>query len=76
MTLKNVSEYSLTKVIIIFQLNTFLFHEFIALLISFHIEWVTDIRSFPVSRRYQHINKEAFEFHISGIKDAILTENV
>jgi hypothetical protein len=70
MTLKNVSEYSLTKVIIIFQLNTSLFHEFIALLISFHIEWVADIKSFPVSKRYQHLNKEAFEFRVSSIKDA------
>jgi uncharacterized protein (DUF488 family) len=35
--------------------------EFIALLKSFQIECVADIRSFPGSRRYPHFNKEALE---------------
>ena len=35
--------------------------EFIAMLKSFQIEWVADIRSFPGSRRYPHFNKEALE---------------
>lgn len=35
--------------------------EFIAMLKSFHIELVADIRSFPGSRRYLHFNKEALE---------------
>src|SRR3954463_2325881 len=33
--------------------------EFIAMLRSFQIELVVDIRSFPGSRRYPHFNKEA-----------------
>lgn len=35
--------------------------EFITMLKSFQIGWVTDIRSFPGSRRYPHFNKEALE---------------
>ena len=35
--------------------------EFIAMLISFQIKLVVDIRSFPGSRRYPHFNKEALE---------------
>jgi len=35
--------------------------EFIDILISFHIECLVDIRSFPGSRRYPHFNKEALE---------------
>ena len=35
--------------------------EFIAILTSFQIECVADIRSFPGSRRYPHFNKEALE---------------
>src|SRR5674476_657767 len=35
--------------------------EFIDSLISFHIECLVDIRSFPGSRRYPHFNKEALE---------------
>ena len=35
--------------------------ELIALLKSFQIECVADIRSFPGSRRYPHFNKEALE---------------
>jgi len=34
------------------------FGEFVAMLKSFNIECVTDIRSFPGSRRYPHFNKE------------------
>jgi len=35
--------------------------EFIAMLRSFQIELLADIRSFPGSRRYPHFNKEALE---------------
>ncbi|MBK5270525.1 MAG: DUF488 domain-containing protein, partial [Bacteroidia bacterium] len=35
--------------------------ELIAMLKSFQIELVADIRSFPGSRRYPHFNKEALE---------------
>ncbi|QEC69149.1 DUF488 domain-containing protein [Panacibacter ginsenosidivorans] len=35
--------------------------EFIAMLKSFQIELLADIRSFPGSRRYPHFNKEALE---------------
>src|SRR5882762_8332453 len=35
--------------------------EFIAMLQSFGIELVADIRSFPGSNRYPHFNKEALE---------------
>ncbi len=38
--------------------------EFIAMLLSFQIELVVDIRSFPGSRRYPHFNKEALEVSI------------
>lgn len=38
--------------------------EFIAMLESFNIELVTDIRSFPGSRRYPHFNKEALEISL------------
>jgi uncharacterized protein (DUF488 family) len=38
--------------------------EFIALLKSFEIECVLDIRSFPGSRRYPHFNKEALEISL------------
>jgi len=43
---------------------------FIAMLQSFHIEVVADIRSFPGSRRYPHFNKEALEISLpaNGIK--------
>lgn len=37
------------------------FDEFIALLNSFQIECVADIRSYPGSRRYPHFNKRALE---------------
>jgi len=39
--------------------------EFIALLKSFQIECVVDIRSFPGSRRYPYFNKEALEISLS-----------
>jgi len=35
--------------------------EFIAMLQSFQIELIADIRSFPGSRRYPHFNKESLE---------------
>jgi len=43
---------------------------FIAMLQSFHIEVVADIRSFPGSRRYPHFNKEALGISLlaNGIK--------
>ena len=37
------------------------FEEFVAMLKSFQIELVADIRSFPGSRRYPHFNKEILE---------------
>ena len=37
---------------------------FIAMLRSFKIEQVADIRSFPGSRRYPHFNKEALEISL------------
>ncbi|HEY6974971.1 MAG TPA: DUF488 domain-containing protein [Chitinophagaceae bacterium] len=45
-------------------------NHFIAMLQSFQIEVVTDIRSFPGSRRYPHFNKEALEISLpaNGIK--------
>ena len=41
--------------------STHPFEEFIAMLKSFQIELVADIRSFPGSRRYPHFNKEILE---------------
>jgi uncharacterized protein (DUF488 family) len=41
---------------------------FIAMLQSFNIELVADIRSFPVSRRYPHFNKEDLEISLSAKK--------
>src|ERR1700730_7615522 len=38
--------------------------EFIAMLKSFQIELVADIRSFAGSRRYPHFNKEALEISL------------
>ena len=38
--------------------------EFIAMLKSFQIEIVADIRSFPGSRRYPHFNKEALSISL------------
>src|SRR6476659_732770 len=35
--------------------------EFLALLHSFHITLLVDIRNYPGSRRYPHFNKEALE---------------
>lgn len=37
------------------------FEEFVAMLDSFHIELVADIRSFPGSRKFPQYNKEALE---------------
>jgi uncharacterized protein (DUF488 family) len=41
---------------------------FIAMLQSFNIEVVADIRSFPGSRRYPHFNKEALEISLPANK--------
>jgi len=38
--------------------------EFIKLLISFNIQMVADIRSFPGSRKYPQYNKEALEISL------------
>jgi len=38
--------------------------EFMAMLKSFQIELVADIRSFPGSRRYPHFNKEALQISL------------
>jgi uncharacterized protein (DUF488 family) len=40
--------------------------EFIAILKSFKIECIADIRSYPGSRRYPHFNKEALEITLPG----------
>ena len=40
--------------------------EFIALLQSFQIELVVDIRSFPGSRRYPHFNKESLKISLTA----------
>jgi len=42
--------------------------EFVAMLKSFQIELVVDIRSFPGSRRYPHFNKEALAISLPGNK--------
>jgi uncharacterized protein (DUF488 family) len=42
--------------------------EFIAMLHSFQIELVVDIRSFPGSKRYPHFNKEALEISLTANK--------
>jgi len=39
--------------------------EFVAMLKSFQIELVADIRSFPGSRRFPHFNKETLEVTLS-----------
>ena len=44
--------------------STHTLDEFIAMLRSFQIELVVDIRSFPGSRRYPHFNKEALEISL------------
>lgn len=44
--------------------STHTLDEFIAILRSFQIELVVDIRSFPGSRRYPHFNKEALEISL------------
>ena len=41
--------------------STHPFEEFVAMLKSFEIELIADIRSFPGSRRYPHFNKEILE---------------
>jgi uncharacterized protein (DUF488 family) len=43
-------------------------NEFIALLKSFQIECVVDIRSLPGSKRYPHFNKEALEVSLTENK--------
>ncbi len=49
------------KIIFTIGHSTHLFNEFLAMLKSFQIELVADIRSFPGSRRYPHFNKEALQ---------------
>ena len=46
------------------------FEEFVALLKSFNIQAIADIRQYPGSRRYPHFNKEALEHSLpaEGIK--------
>jgi uncharacterized protein (DUF488 family) len=39
-------------------------NEFIAILNSFNIRMVADIRSFPGSKRYPHFNKESLQFSL------------
>jgi uncharacterized protein (DUF488 family) len=41
--------------------STHTLDEFVAMLKSFNIDVVADIRSFPGSRRYPHFNKENLE---------------
>jgi uncharacterized protein (DUF488 family) len=38
--------------------------EFVAILQSFEIEMLVDIRNYPGSRRYPHFNKEALEISL------------
>ncbi len=40
------------------------FEEFLAMLHSFQIEWVADIRSLPGSRKFPQFNKEALEISL------------
>ena len=47
------------KIVWIIGHSTHSFKVFTAMLKSFHIESVADIRSFPGSKRYPHFNKEA-----------------
>jgi uncharacterized protein (DUF488 family) len=44
--------------------STRTFEEFVAMLRSFQIEWVADIRSFPGSRKFPQFNKEALEISL------------
>ena len=56
--------------------STHPFNEFVAMLKSFQIELVADIRSFPGSRRYPHFNKEILEnsLPLNGIEYVHLRE--
>ena len=56
--------------------STHPFNEFVAMLKSFQIEMVADIRSFPGSRKYPHFNKEILEnsLPINGIEYIHLRE--
>jgi uncharacterized protein (DUF488 family) len=56
--------------------STHSFEEFIAILKSFQIEIVADIRSYPGSKRYPHFNKESLEISLpeNGIKYIHLSE--
>jgi uncharacterized protein (DUF488 family) len=51
-------------------------HDFLALLHSFKIEVLVDIRNYPGSRRYPHFNKEALEVSLpaNGIRYTHLKE--
>jgi len=52
---------TLTKIIWTIGHSTHSMDEFMAMVKSFQIELVADIRSFPGSRRYPHFNIEAFQ---------------
>ena len=39
--------------------------EFIAILQSFHVDLLVDVRNYPGSRRYPHFNKEALEISLA-----------
>ena len=56
-----MNEIEQKKIIWTIGHSTHSLKEFLDLLISFHIECLADIRSFPGSRRYPHFNKEALE---------------
>jgi uncharacterized protein (DUF488 family) len=56
-----MNESTLNETIWTIGHSTHSLDEFIAMLKSFQIELVADIRSFPGSRRFPHFNKEALE---------------
>lgn len=58
---KESSEPAGEKIIWTIGHSTHSIDEFMAMLKSFQIELVADIRSFPGSRRYPHFNKEALQ---------------
>jgi uncharacterized protein (DUF488 family) len=45
--------------------STHSLEEFVAMLCSFHIEWVVDVRRFPGSRKYPQFNKETLAHSLS-----------
>ena len=52
------------KIIYTIGHSTRTLEHFVAMLQSFSIEMVVDIRSFPGSRRYPHFNKENLEISL------------